>query len=154
MKRSRGQQEAELMAVAGELIQEYLEWAANAGAPTLSAIKEAVRRVCERVGAQMASVGIEGQAARQLVEAPRCPQCGAGMRYKGQKANDVESRVGTLRLERGYYSLAAPHTRGETAAAGRGIRLNPNTDLSTYTFAGVENGRLGSLYLVRSPVRS
>ena len=107
MKRSRGQQEAELMAVASELSQEYLAWAAKAEAPTLSAIEEEVLRVRQRLGERMASVVIEGQEARQLVEAPACPQCGAGMRYKGQKASDVESCVGCLRLERGYYYCAA-----------------------------------------------
>ena len=80
MKRSRGQQEAALMATASELIKEYLDWAANVEAPTLSMIEEAVLSLRQRLGERMAVVVIEGQAARQLEEAPRCAQCGGGMR--------------------------------------------------------------------------
>ena len=107
MKRSRGQQEAELMATASELIKEYLDWAAQVEAPTLSMLEEVVLSLRQRLGERMAVVVIEGQEARQLVEAPQCAQCGGRMRYKGQKANALESRVGALALERGYYYCAA-----------------------------------------------
>lgn len=107
MKQSRGQQEAELRVAAEAMIKEYLDWAESRPSPNLSAIEEAVLRLREALGARMASVVIEGQEVRQPVEAAICPHCGERLRYKGQKGNAVESRVGLLHLERGYYHCAA-----------------------------------------------
>ena len=107
MKGNRGEQETTLMAAAAEVIKEYLDWAEQAGAPNLSEIEEEVLRLRQRLGEQMAVVVLEGQAARQLVEGPRCAQCGGEMRYKGQKGNAVTSRIGCIRVARGYYHCAA-----------------------------------------------
>jgi uncharacterized protein with PIN domain len=57
----------------------------------------------KRLGEQMAQAVIASQASLRPAPGPKCPRCGQEMHYKDQKANTVESRLGTLPLERGYY---------------------------------------------------
>ena len=59
-----------------------------------------------RFGQRLAKTVIEDQEAKQPAEAPKCPQCGEAMRYKDQKAAHIESRLGALAVERGYYYCA------------------------------------------------
>ena len=51
----------------------------------------------------MALEVINAQEARQPVPGPQCATCQQGMRHKGRKEVTVESWVGDLRIERGYY---------------------------------------------------
>lgn len=48
-------------------------------------------------------MAIEKQGERLPVPGLRCEKCGREMRYKGDKEIGVESRVGALKIERGYY---------------------------------------------------
>jgi tRNA(Ile2) C34 agmatinyltransferase TiaS len=65
-----------------------------------------VLEVRQQLGQTMAAVVLAGQETQQPVENPQCPQCGEAMRYKGRKGKAVESRVGGLKVERGYYYCA------------------------------------------------
>ena len=51
----------------------------------------------------MAKLVLEEQGTKAQVPGPDCPRCGEEMRYKGQKRDRVESRIGALEIERGYY---------------------------------------------------
>jgi len=103
MRHTREQKRAELVAAAVAMIDEFLEWEEQAERPTLTQIEDEVVRVRRALGQRLAEVAIADQDAVQPVEAPACPECGAPMRYKGQKERLIESRVGTLAISRGYY---------------------------------------------------
>lgn len=107
MKLTRAQKKAKLQAAAEALIEQLLDWDEETQRPNLTAIEEAVLSVRQQMGQEMAAVLVAGQEARQPVEPPRCPHCGQPMRYKGQKDRAVESRLGGIEIERGYYSCPA-----------------------------------------------
>jgi len=92
-----------LLAKAEELIDELLAWDQEKEKPTLTEIEDVVLRLRKELGEEMAEVVISLQERNRLVPGPACPKCGGEMRYKGQKANGVECRAGTLQAERGYY---------------------------------------------------
>jgi hypothetical protein len=106
MRRTREQRRAELMAEAKAVIDELLAWEEQAGAPNLTAMEEEVLQLRQRLGQRLLAAVIEDQEARQPVDEPRCPECGLVMRYKGQKGTHLESRLGGLEVERGYYYCA------------------------------------------------
>jgi hypothetical protein len=103
MKRTRAEQKMELMAQAEILIDELLDWTADMPAPTLTQIEDVILELRKRLSAQMALAVIAAQDATRPVPGPGCPTCGGEMHYKDMKGNTVESRVGSLPLERGYY---------------------------------------------------
>jgi uncharacterized protein with PIN domain len=43
------------------------------------------------------------QEERQPAERVQCPECGGEMENKGMKDNQVETQIGDLKIERGYY---------------------------------------------------
>jgi hypothetical protein len=110
MRYSCEQKRAALMKAAEAMIEEFLDWEEAAAEPKLSEIEAAVLQVRRQLSERMAVLAIEDQDAAQPVEAPLCPECGARMRYKGQKPRTVESLVGTLRFKRAYYHCAHPQS--------------------------------------------
>jgi hypothetical protein len=106
MKQTRAQKEAKLNEAAAAAIQELLDWDDEHPRPNLTQIEEAVLALRARLGQAMTEVVLAGQEAQQPVEAPMCPQCGEPMRYKGRKGKALESRLGELAMERGYYYCA------------------------------------------------
>jgi hypothetical protein len=106
MRRTPEQLEAELLAEAQALIAELVVWARQAGAPKLSQMEEKVLAVRQQLGKRLLQAMVEDQEARQPAEPPPCPTCGAAMRYKGQKGSDIETRLGGIRVVRGYYHCA------------------------------------------------
>lgn len=107
MKQTRAQKKAKLQAAAEGLIEQLLDWDEQNARPNLTAIEDEVLKLRQQFGQELADVLVEGQETRQPVEALSCPQCGKPMRYKGQKHKAVESRLGGLEVERGYYYCAA-----------------------------------------------
>jgi len=101
--RSRKERKKHLMAEAERLVDELLAWEEEAEEPTLADIEDEVLVLRKRLGIELAESVISGQASKQPVDAPNCPRCGCKMRYKGQKDKGVESRLGFLQTERGYY---------------------------------------------------
>ena len=100
---SREERKARLMKAAEEVISELLDWSETTVEPNLTQIEAEVGRLRKRLGERMASEAIDVQEARQPVPGPECPECGREMRYKGLKEVSVESWVGDLTIERGYY---------------------------------------------------
>lgn len=103
MKRKRAAVKAELLHKAELLIDELLDWNEQAQAPNLTQIEEIVLKLRKQLGEQMALSVIETQENQHPSPGPRCPTCQCEMHYKAVKANTVDSRVGTLPLQRGYY---------------------------------------------------
>ena len=97
---------AQLQAEANAAIEELLQWGRSAEAPDLTQMEDKVLWLRDRLGQRMLQLMVEGQEAKQPEEAPRCPECGEPMRYKGQRASYVQTRLGTLRVERGHYHCA------------------------------------------------
>ncbi len=106
MKRSRAQKKAELLAEAEALIESLLDWDARTSKPNLRQIEDEVLALRRQFGQRLAKAVIEDQEAKQPAEAPKCPQCGQEMGYKGQKGANIETRLGQLAVERGYYYCA------------------------------------------------
>lgn len=103
MKLSRAQKKAKMEAAAGELIEAMLNWDEENEAPNLVAIEDEVLLLRQRFGQVLAETLVAGQESQQPVESPNCGQCGARMRFKGKRRKVVESRVGEVKLVRGYY---------------------------------------------------
>jgi hypothetical protein len=85
------------------VFDELLDWSEARAEPNLSEIEVFVGGLRKRLGEGMALEVIGAQEARQPVPGPRCPTCQQEMRYKGQKEVTIESWVGDLTIERGYY---------------------------------------------------
>ena len=103
MKRNREEMKAEFIAKAEMLFDELMEWDETTTEPTLTQIEDVVLKMRKRLGEEAAQIILEEQANKQPVPGPGCPECGKEMRNKGQKSNHVESRIGELEIERGYY---------------------------------------------------
>ena len=100
---SREKARERLLARAERLIDELMAWDEKTDKPTLSDIEDVILRIRKDLGEQMAAEVIALQEENRPVPGPECVRCGKEMRYKGEKGNSVESRVGGLRVERGYY---------------------------------------------------
>ncbi len=103
MKRNKEEKRERLLARAEQVVDEYLEWEATHPQPDLTQIEDIALKLRKELGNEIAQMAVEEQEGRVPVPGPRCPKCGEEMRYKGEKGVEVESRVGGLRIERGYY---------------------------------------------------
>jgi hypothetical protein len=106
MKRSEAEIRAELLAEAQAGIDELLAWERAAGAPNLTEMEDKVLALRQRLGQRFLEAIIADQEVRQPAEPPPCGTCGEALRYKGQKGTTVASRVGDVRVKRGYYYCA------------------------------------------------
>ena len=106
MRCTREQLKTKLLAEAEAVIDEAVDWHENTQAPSLIEVEEILLKLRKRLSQRMAEIILEDQEATQPVEAPVCPTCGGKMRYKGLKDTTVGSRLGPLRLDRGYYYCA------------------------------------------------
>jgi uncharacterized protein with PIN domain len=91
---------AEFLAEAEALFDQLMAWDEQTSEPDLTQIEEIVLQLRQRLGEQMARAVMARQEKRQPAERMICPQCQGELEPKGQKGNRVESRVGSLQLER------------------------------------------------------
>lgn len=103
MGRNRQEQKAELMRAAEGLIDELLDWDEQAEAPTLTEIEDVILQLRQQMGRRMAEEVLREQEAKTPVPGPECPTCQREMRYRGEKQKEVESLLGAVEFERGYY---------------------------------------------------
>jgi len=103
MKKTREQMKAELMKEAEIAIDALLDQHERWEEPTLMEIEDAILDLRKQLSERMAEVVVEGQENVQLAENPVCPSCGQEMTYKGKRETTIESRVGVVHLERGYW---------------------------------------------------
>lgn len=102
MKKTRGQVEKELEGKAKEVIKKLLDWNEAHDAPDLTQIEDIVLELREELGREFATSLVSSQEKVEPV-VERCGTCGQEMRNKGRKRKVVESRVGGIEMERGYY---------------------------------------------------
>src|SRR3974377_2307881 len=117
MTPTRADIRAKLLAGAEQAIDELLDWTDQTPRPNLTQIensgvkmrrhlydlKSAVLNRPRSLGKKAAEAVIDAQAAQRPVPGPLCPTCQREMHYKDTKAQTVESRVGHVRIARGYY---------------------------------------------------
>jgi len=106
MKRSREQIKAELLKRFEQEVDELLDWQENSQAPNLSQFEEEILAARKEISIALLEELLQGEEQRAPVEAPRCETCGKPMEGKGKQPQVIETRVGTLRLEREYYYCA------------------------------------------------
>ena len=126
MKRKRSEVKAELLHQAELLIDELLDWNDQTKVPDLTQIEDVVLKLRKQLGEQMARAVIDAQDSQRPSPGLQCATCQREMHYKDVKANTVESRVGTLRLVRGYYYCPTCRTgpfSPSIASCGCGIRI-------------------------------
>jgi hypothetical protein len=103
MTATRAEIRAKLLAEAEQAIDELLDWTDHTPRPNLTQIENAVLKMRRQLSEQAAQAVIESQGTQRPVPGPLCPMCQREMHYKDTKAQTVESRVGHLRIVRGYY---------------------------------------------------
>ncbi len=103
MSPTRAEIRAKLLADAEQAIDELLDWTDQTPRPNLTQIEQAVLKMRRQLSEQAAQAVLEAQEAQHPVPGPLCPMCQHEMHYKDTKAQTVESRVGRLRMVRGYY---------------------------------------------------
>lgn len=103
MKPDQEKVKEKLLAEAEVMIDELLKWDEENAAPTLTQIEDIILELRHQMSTKMAHALVKNQEKKQPVPGPACGQCGEEMRYKGQKSSVVESRVGGIQVERGYY---------------------------------------------------
>lgn len=103
MKKSQEEKRERLRAKAEQVIEAYLEWETKHPQPDMREIEEISIRLRKELGQEMAQMAVEAQGERKVVPGPPCAKCGKEMRYKGEKQTEIESRVGSLKVERGHY---------------------------------------------------
>ena len=103
MSPTRAEMRAKLLAEAEQAIDELLEWTDQTPRPNLTQSENAVLNMRKQLSEQAAQAVLEAQEADRPVPGPLCPTCQREMHYKDTKAQTVESRVGRLRIVRGYY---------------------------------------------------
>jgi uncharacterized protein with PIN domain len=103
MSPTRAEIRAKLLAEAEQAIDELLDWTDQTPRPNLTQIENAVLKMRRQLSEQAAQAVIESQGAHRPVPGPLCPACQREMHYKDTKAQTVESRVGQVCIDRGYY---------------------------------------------------
>lgn len=103
MKLSRAELKAKLMADLEMKVDELLDWNEQNQKPTLTQIEDAVLKMRKQVGEGAANALVANQGSTIASERPTCPTCGQAMLNKGYRANQIESRAGSLQTERIYY---------------------------------------------------
>jgi uncharacterized protein with PIN domain len=94
---------AELMMEAEIVIDALLDQQERWEEPTLMQIEDVILDLRKQLSERMTEVVLQGEGNVQPAEDSVCPSCGEEMTYKGRRGTTVESRVGAIRLERGYW---------------------------------------------------
>ncbi len=104
MKRTRAQIKAEMMKRFEKEVDEMLDWREGSEPPNLSQIEEVILKRRKEISQAMIEGILSGEESQEPLEAPRCPKCQVAMENKGKRAKVVETRLGTLHMQRDYYA--------------------------------------------------
>jgi hypothetical protein len=102
MKKTREQLKQELTEKSARIIEKLLDWNEDNPTPDLAQIEEVVLKLREEMGLEMVGSVLKGQEKRKPV-VEKCKTCGKEMGSKGEKRKVIESQIGEIVMERGYY---------------------------------------------------
>lgn len=103
MKQTREQIKAELLKQYEEEVERLLNWEEKTQQPTLSQIEERVLTARKKMSEAMLKQMLAGQESGAAVEGEKCPKCGKPMEEKGKEPKLVETRAGSVLMERTRY---------------------------------------------------
>jgi hypothetical protein len=125
MKRqlSRKQREAVFLERAMRMYCVLEDWYDEHPEASFGEIEEMARRCRRELMGEALALLINGRDTGYQLEAPRCEECGQGMRFKGQRPWGLSGLEGETRLMRAYYvcpecedkTLFPPRPEAETA---------------------------------------
>lgn len=102
-----------LEAVVWERVEEFAVWKGEERAYTFEEIEEGALAIGRAVMGEMIELAVAEERAKEERHRerpePNCERCGRRMRYGGSQERGIESKVGGVRIERGYYHC--PHCK-------------------------------------------
>jgi hypothetical protein len=102
MKKTREQLKQELTKKSEAVIEKLLDWNEANKAPDLAQLEAIILKLREEMGLGFAaSILISQEKTTPVLE--KCKTRGREMRNKGPKKKVVESQIGEISMERGYY---------------------------------------------------
>lgn len=103
----QGEMIKRLEEVVRERVEGFVEWKGEERAYTFEEIEEEALEIGRAVVREMMGVAVEEECAKEERHRgrpePNCEGCGRPMRYSGRRGRGIESKVGEVRIERGYY---------------------------------------------------
>jgi uncharacterized protein with PIN domain len=103
VKRTREQIKADLLREYEEELDQLLAWEKSTKKPTLSQIEEQVLIARKKMSEAMLKQMLAGQEVGSPAEVEKCPKCGKPMEDKGKEPKLVETRAGSILMERTRY---------------------------------------------------
>lgn len=107
MKRTREQIKTEIMKKYEHELDKLLDWQESTDKPNLTEYEEAILASRKRISEETIKALLEGELELEPEKAPSCEKCGGEMEDKGKRPQIIETRIGTLRIERVYYYCEA-----------------------------------------------
>jgi YgiT-type zinc finger domain-containing protein len=104
MKRTRAQIKAEMMKQFEAKVDQLLDWQEKAKRPNLTQFENEILAARKEISVEMMKAMLQGEQAGTPIEAPLCPKCGKVMENKGKRPQVIETRLGTIQVERTYYA--------------------------------------------------
>ena len=102
MKRTRSQIKAELMEKIEAELEQLLDWQVKTEKPDLTQFEDAILATRKEISVDMLKELLRGEQSHTPLDV-LCAKCGAVMENKGQRPQVLETRLGTLRMERTYF---------------------------------------------------
>ena len=102
MKRTRSEIKATLLAEIEEELDKALDWQEKAENPNLTAFEKQALSIRKTIGIRVLQEVIKDEES-DLPEETDCPTCKKHMERKGKRPQIIETRLGTLELEREYF---------------------------------------------------
>lgn len=94
---------ADLMKKVEAELDRLIEWGEQTDQANMTQIENEILARRKKVGEEMVEAILSVQAERDPHKAPRCPECGGVSEDKGLQTQQVETRVGTILVQRRYY---------------------------------------------------
>ena len=101
MKRTRSEIKATLLAEIEDELDKALDWQEKSESPNLTAFENQVLSIRKTIGIRVLQEVIKDEES-DLPEEIDCPTCKKRMERKGKRSQIIETRLGTLELEREY----------------------------------------------------
>jgi len=102
MKRSRSEIKSSLLAQIADELDDALDWQEKADHPNLTAFENQVLSIRKSIGIRVLEEVLKDEESdfpREIL----CSTCKEPMQHKGKHPQTIETRLGTLELEREYF---------------------------------------------------